>query len=68
MRWVRIPSIVDSDSRPSWTAPGSRRQAGLQQLERGGKKTHSVAEVYAAYRDASGVKPVAAPMLLAANE
>jgi hypothetical protein len=45
-----------------------RRQAGLQQLERSGKKTHSVAEVYAAYRDAGGVKPVAPPMLLAANE
>jgi hypothetical protein len=45
-----------------------RRQVGLAQLERSGKKTHSVAEIYAAWRDAGGIKPVAAPMLLAANE
>jgi hypothetical protein len=43
-------------------------QAGVVQLERSGKKTHSVAEVYAAWRNAGSVKPVAAPMLLAANE
>jgi uncharacterized protein YndB with AHSA1/START domain len=24
--WMRIPAIVDSDSRPSWTGPGSRRR------------------------------------------